>query len=615
MKAVIAVVGAGLLAALVWFAVGSKDTGALEEAATARGAAPAPTRGCVFSPGQRAAFEVRVDATVVMHPEALGATGQASQEVVSTTTTTLEARVLAVTRAGEAIVALVGTHWKDEPPDIAATGADWVADLGRPILVRLDADCRVLARARHREVSSQAFDRVSRLAEPLDVALRFDEGAYSSRHVDTYGTSSWSNRWRPGAARGALERTRSRISGSGPASAQAAALRFSVRASKGHVVLGVGPWFESLDQRETIVTDNHGVVALEATIDARFAARSPSTDAFAGADLALTHYVWGGSQEQRSDSGDRALAGMPFVDAWSAYRAQAGSDWFAAQALLRAWLRANPGAMPELVEALRAGRFTEAEQAALMLALARSGSVPAREALETLAGDALLPENLRTQAVSALADAEPGEGTVANLVRLADRKDGNSLQDMVGSAATMTLGTLIDQHPATTDEARAYLAQRITATDPTAVSEALWAIGNSGDATFIEDVTPLVTSNDPEVRAAAAHALRRMPGREAGPILADRIKHEAHPEVAAEVAAARREQLGRDGRLSETELALYRSKLIQAPEPLRREIVLVLGAATRHQPKARDILIDWFPNETSLAVKQLIGQFVPAEQL
>ncbi|MFO0749599.1 MAG: HEAT repeat domain-containing protein [Myxococcota bacterium] len=310
---------------------------------------------------------------------------------------------------------------------------------------------------------------------------------------------------------------------------------------------------------------------------------------------------------------------MSVEDAWKAYQRGAADDWFAAQKLLRAWLRANPEGADALAAGLRAGRYSEAEQAALVLALAKADTPESRRALEGLAADRALPENLRTQAVSALADVpSPTRATVDTLTRLADRVDGATTQDLVGSAATMSLGTLLAGAPAEDvgDLARAYLDRRLAdASQPDRTVEALWAVGNAGDAGFLDAVEPLVESPDADLRAAAIHALRRMPSGDAGPLLAARMKAEQHPEVAAEVAQAEREQVANGAALSELDLSLLQSKLIGAPEPLRRELVLTLGAASRAQPEARAMLAAWYPNEPSVAVRVLIGQFVPADEL
>ncbi len=237
-----------------------------------------------------------------------------------------------------------------------------------------------------------------------------------------------------------------------------------------------------------------------------------------------------------------------------------------------------------------------------------------------LAADAKLPENLRTQAVSALADApHPTSDTVNALVRLADRTGGpTSQQDLVGSAATMSLGHLVEAQGAgaAADAARAYLANRLEAADADRMTEALWAVGNTGDAAFLDVVAPKATADNPDIRAAAMHAARKMKlDPEARAMVAERFRVETHPEVAAEAAAAQREQLGDSGRLSDHELNLYRSKLLGAPEPLRREIVLRLGAVAARQNEARQILVDWYPLEPSMPVRQLIGRFVPAAAL
>ncbi len=592
---------------------------------------PARTQGlgCTFAPGARFAWDFQVDLRLDLERGALAPAGTPAQgvDVVrSGAGGALQALVLAVTSAGEAVIALRATRWTDTPADAAAAAADWAADLSKPVLLRVDAQCRTLAGARHRDTSILAWDRVGRLTDRFQFMAPPESGSgaetarpYTTRHADTHGPSVMSNRHVPGPGRGAISRHRLRYE-LADTRVQVALVR-----SQSTLTLADAMWFQALDESQVVHTRMRGAPAFQSEERARLAAIAPDAQAFVGQDLELSHYVWGrpdaaALSAARDTLGPAGLRGEPMETAWGRYLADADKDWFGAQKRLRAWLRANPEGAAALAAGLRAGRFTPREAAALTLAMAKSGSPEALKALESLAADAKLPENLRTQAVSALADApHPTQSTVDTLVKIADRQNGpTSLQDMVGSAATMSLGNLVEGQVAgaPADAARAYLESRLEAGDADRVAEALWAVGNTGDAAFLDAVAAKAGSEDPDIRSAAMHAARKMKNDpEARALVTETVRKENHPEVAAEAAAAQREQLGNSGRLTAHELNLYRSKLVGAPEPLRREIVLTLGAVAPRQPEARLILAEWYPLEQSMPVRQLIGRFVPANEL
>jgi hypothetical protein len=597
---------------------------------------PARTRGlgCTFEVGGRFAWRFEVSVRLDLERGALAPAGTPKQGVdvvESGAEGALEALVLAVTPAGEAVVALRATRFSDTPAEAASSASaaeNWTADLRKPVLLRVDDRCRTLAGARHRDTSILAWDRLGRLLDrfqfmaPPEPAAPAEDGTarpYTTRHTDTHGASVVSNRHVAGPGRGALSRRRLRYEIADPR------VQVAIVRAQSTLTLGDAVWFEGLDESQVVHTRMSGAPAFQSAERARFAAVAPESSAFAGQDLDLSHYVWGrpdaaALSTARDALGPAGLRGEPLETAWGHYLASTEKDWFGAQKRLRAWLRANPEGAAALAAGLRAGRFAPREAAALTLALAKSGSPEALSALEGLAADTTLPENLRTQAVSALADApHPTLGTVDTLVQIADRANGpTSLQDLVGSAATMSLGNLVEGQiaGAPADAARAYLESRLHAADADRVAEALWAVGNTGDPAFLDTVATKAASDDPDLRAAAMHAARKMKhDPEARALVTERLRVETHPEVAAEAAAAQREQLGASGRLSAHELNLYRSKLVGAPEPLRREIVLTLGAVATQQPEARQILAEWYPLEESLPVRQLIGRFVPAAML
>lgn len=94
------------------------------------------------------------------------------------------------------------------------------------------------------------------------------------------------------------------------------------------------------------------------------------------------------------------------------------------------------------------------------------------------------------------------------------------------------------------------------------------------------------------------------------------LHDDVQPEVVKQVAEARREQMQTyGGQLSDRELALFATKLPGAPEGVRWEILRTLGHASRMQPAAQQVLVDWYREETASSLRMVIGQYVPASAL
>ncbi|MFO0749600.1 MAG: hypothetical protein U1F43_28610 [Myxococcota bacterium] len=277
---------------------------------------------CRFSPGQDLAFDFELAATIDIHADALGSGGDrvvaragdagdagdaGVERVVSGATGVLAGRVLAVTSAGEAIVALRARGWRDTPEAMAAAAAAWSADLARPMLVRLDRRCRVLATARHRDTALLAYDRMLRLVDGLGFALPADGVARAGRSYDdegrdTHGVYAVRSELAPAddaGGRGVVTRRRTGfVTVAAPTDGPKVAPRI-VR-SEGRVALGDGartPWFSRLDDDEVVRGETRGRVAFEATTRLTARARAADPAAFAGADLALAHYLWGRPSE------------------------------------------------------------------------------------------------------------------------------------------------------------------------------------------------------------------------------------------------------------------------------------------------------------------------------
>jgi hypothetical protein len=210
-------------------------------------------------------------------------------------------------------------------------------------------------------------------------------------------------------------------------------------------------------------------------------------------------------------------------------------------------MRGNPDGVEALGRAMAEGRHARKDQADFTLAMAKSGSTAVRRELERLAADAAVGTDLRIQAASACGDLQqPTPETVEHLRRLAAAPRNGTMDDAVPSAATMSLGSIIDNAPGTPAAAKARgVLQRTLRTGDTATTvEALYAASNAGDPSFTAAAVAKAGSTNAEERAAAAHALRKMPPSKATTETFGTLLHDdTNPEVVKQVAEARREQL------------------------------------------------------------------------
>ncbi|MCA9561022.1 MAG: hypothetical protein KC583_20885, partial [Myxococcales bacterium] len=397
----------------------------------------------------------------------------------------------------------------------------------------------------------------------------------------------------------------------------------------GRVELGGATWFARLDVRQHVELLNQGKRAFDTRAQRRYVEAVPREGVFDDQPMNLSEYIWGPVPEDVLAQAHREgrfawLRGVPHDEAWKHYVALrdggAPGAFFEAQALMRAWMAMNPEGVKALAQAMRDGAFDESAQSQIVLAMAKSGSPVAAAALRAMALDGALGENLRVQATSALADLRaPTADTVDALTRLASRGEGVSEHDLVGSTATMALGSLMRDHPGyapVAEPARAYLEQVLTEDDPVRLAEGLYAVGNAADEVFLPQIHALAGHVEPNVRAAAAHATRRMSREATAGLLGDLLREDPAPVVVEEIAMAHQEQLAlTKGRLTGREISLYRTKLPSAPLKTRIEVVRTLGAVAPIQPEAQGVLAWWFHHETEAQVREMIGRFVPVDQL
>ncbi len=374
---------------------------------------------------------------------------------------------------------------------------------------------------------------------------------------------------------------------------------------------------------------SNGRVPLRSRSSTTFTAAAPDAHAFDGDARALGDFTWGRPTDAELEAAHEALrgsalAGLSAPEAVERFLAArdggAPGAWHDSQRLLRDWMRGNPDGVRALARDLAEGRHSRQDQADFVLAMAQSGSTVARRELEGLAADAGVGPDLRLQATSACGDLkQPTTATVATLGRLAGALRAGTAADLVPSAATMALGSIVDNAPGTPAAAKArdVLQHLLGASDRPRKIDALYAASNTSDPGFAPAAVASAGSAEAEERAAAAHALRKMPPSDVTDATWTTLLHDdASPEVVKQVAEARREQLQTyGGVLSQQELALYATNLPSAPEGVRWEILRTLGLASRLQPAARQVLVDWYDDEPASSLKIVIGQYVPAPAL
>jgi len=193
---------------------------------------------------------------------------------------------------------------------------------------------------------------------------------------------------------------------------------------------------------------------------------------------------------------------------------------------LGALMTLHPSVVPAVARALRAA----ADPGALVDALGESSAPTAQAALAAVAADRSLSVEARREAVAALATSPSVTRTT-----LAALEQG--LQDPdVDKASAYALGAAVDRTLASDPEAAQEGLQRLrdrldAATSETDSTQAIEALGNSGSPDVLSDLQGALGSSSPAVRAAAARALRLIPGSAVDQLLATTMTSDADPDV------------------------------------------------------------------------------------
>lgn len=288
------------------------------------------------------------------------------------------------------------------------------------------------------------------------------------------------------------------------------------------------------------------------------------------------------------------------------------ADRARAEAAVLAWLRSEAGAPAELMRWLDAcSRGLEsmdpARQAVLFRLLAQAGTPAALDALIAAAEAESFAPRTRRLAIGHMAAVSAAEARqVEALFQVAGTEEDASLRGM----ALLAAGALGHRELASDEVAgrvAAELGTRYGAARGAAERiELLGAMGNSGDPRLLPSIGSGLEDADPAVRAAAARALRRAEGDEAGTLLVRQYAEDPDPAVRAAVV----ETLGRRTP-SDDLLAWARDEALRArDEGTRLALVDWLGESLGRAPENAAVLRQLLESEPGPRVERRVLRYV-----
>jgi hypothetical protein len=167
------------------------------------------------------------------------------------------------------------------------------------------------------------------------------------------------------------------------------------------------------------------------------------------------------------------------------------------------------------------------------------------------------------------------------------------------------------------DEARAYIRELSSASDPERRLAGIDAAGNAGTDALLDAVEGGFDDADPTVRASAYHALRDMDRDLVQPIVTEALGHETDDGVRRSLVEAAYTNARRSARpVVSPELA--RATAARLPSigdvGARAAAIRLVGVAARTDPAASQALAAWLPEEPEPELVQLIGQYISLEE-
>jgi hypothetical protein len=294
--------------------------------------------------------------------------------------------------------------------------------------------------------------------------------------------------------------------------------------------------------------------------------------------------------------------------------------------LMEAYLEAHPDEAGRVVDMLKKGEIAEGAVAATFIALGKTPTPQAKEALWGLKDDRGAGVLLRTSSAFALVDRDDVDVSLARSL-LSDagaiNKGATRAERLYSREAALALG-MLSGLKAEDDEIKKVatggaLAILKAGTDARSLSPGLNAVANIGDPSLLPHVLPYTKNSDPKVREAAAKVIRRMPPLETATTTAEWLERENDPFVKRALYGTLTAQLADAQQPPDDRLVAQAIRdLGKQPSTLTRQsLIHLLGAVAGQSPPARAALIKQVKHEhddeTGL-LKQL-GQYLSAEDI
>ncbi|WP_300521986.1 HEAT repeat domain-containing protein [Aminiphilus sp.] len=281
---------------------------------------------------------------------------------------------------------------------------------------------------------------------------------------------------------------------------------------------------------------------------------------------------------------------------------------------LLALLQADPELGAEVVARILDPRTEDALQAALVDLLGTSGTPEAQRFLLGLAENPVASSMNALRAVIALGGvASPTEEAQSGLWRLARAKGDERVEDLANTSLlalgviAATLGTTGD--PAAAEASRSIvdgLSEVLDGASGPELRVTLKAIGNTGNPAAAERVGAFLRAENPATRAAAATALRRMPGEAVETLLLATLAAENVPQVRGALVRS----LGTrepDERIVST---LAASAQAEESPLVRGEMIRTLAKGSDRFPAVRETFQRMLDTETDPQNLELLRRFL-----
>lgn len=633
--------GAGVLlvAVALWMVVPREHEQSLAEKL---GITSSERLRCEPESGMSAVYRVRLHSKVKLNAAALLADGPKQKQspmVSSEAGFAGRLRVHAVeARKGGMFMALA----LDEITTSAGTpelASDSLAELSMPFYGVLARDCSWGEFAFGQSVSADVVNRTQALMQGLSLALDQDpkKSAWTSREHDAVG--QYAARYERDAEQAKrVAKVRQSYLKAHPNTGFAFKEQLIARVLESNTPITLDDdyaWLAHLDSREhlqitrvngTLVADLQSTLSLTwtdadaepialARTDADLRWRKPSDPPLVG--------------EPRKPEPPDEMKTMPLELALAQYAALMRSNEHGAldraADYLALYLRARPEMALELMRLLERQAVPPDLEGTLFLALERAGTTQARDALIMGLSDAHATRN-RARAAAALPDVpKPGIETLDALADTARTAKASNADEttLVRNAASYAIGTLEQRtrtaHPAVARQARAELqASLARAQGDQQRAAALDAIGNSGASSLLEDIKPLMRSEEALVRSHAIQAMGHMDPAANQDLFKSLIANEKDPQIRGAIAVTYSEQAARSNQPPPNLVVDAAIEHLGAePDPRVRGLLIeLIGPACKNaDARALPALAMQFQRETDPDLLRLIGKYVPGDKL